>query len=100
MTPSGTGVDAGAQADAGAAGSTNAPSPAPARPAAIRWPKFTVKGIIAGGAGTGSVILDKALIDVGQSTADGIRVIRLVDDGVMLEFKGQEQMFRVGTGSP
>ncbi len=82
------------------AAATNAPPPAPVRPAPVRWPKFTIKGVIAGPAGSGSVILDSALVDVGQSTLDGLRVVRLVEDGVLIEYKGEEQLFRVGSGMP
>ena len=81
--------------------STNAlPATSTKPPAAVRWPAFTVKGIIAGRAGSGSVIINKTLADVGQTTAEGLRVMRIVEDGVVLEFKGQERMFRVGTGNP
>jgi hypothetical protein len=75
-------------------------APQVAKPAAIRWPNFVVRGVIAGKAGTGSVILDKALIDVGQSTASGLRVVGLAPDGVVLEFQGQQRTFSVGSGVP
>ncbi len=78
---------------------SNAAPPA-AKPAVIRWPAFVVRGVIAGKAGAGSVILDKALIDVGQSTPSGLRVVGLAPDGVVLEFQGQQRTFSVGSGSP
>lgn len=83
-----------------ATAASNAPPVAPAKPAVVRWPAFTVKGIIAGRTGTGSVIVNKSLVDIGQTTAEGLRVVRLAEDGVVLEYKGQERLFRVGTGSP
>lgn len=78
---------------------SNAAPPA-AKPDVVQWPNFVVRGIIAGKAGAGSVILDKALVDVGQSTPSGLRVVGLTTDGVVLEFQGQQRTFRVGTGMP
>lgn len=75
-------------------------APLVAKPAAIRWPNFVVRGVIAGKAGAGSVIMDKALIDVGQSTPSGLRVVSLAPDGVVLEFQGQQRTFSVGSGVP
>lgn len=70
----------------------------PAMPAA--WPRFQVKGVVLGRAGLGSVILDRGIVEVGQTTIDGVRVVRIEGEVAVMEFQGEERSFRVGSTSP
>jgi len=46
------------------------------------------------------VIFDRGLCEVGQTTVDGVRVVRVQGETALLEFQGEERVFRVGASSP
>ncbi|MCX7819440.1 MAG: hypothetical protein N2652_09590 [Kiritimatiellae bacterium] len=92
-----TAASATAEGEATTAAVEKAEAMVPPPPA---WPKFQVKGVVVGRAGAGSVILDRGIVEVGQTTLDGVRVVRVEGEIAVMEFQGEERRFRIGTGSP
>jgi len=83
------------------AGTESAGPPSTAAPAVpVAWPSFQVKGVVLGRAGSGSVILDRGIVEVGQTTLEGVRVVRIEGEVAVMEFRGEERRFRVGSSSP
>lgn len=64
------------------------------------WPRFHVKGVVMGRAGSGSVILDRGIVEVGQTMLDGVRVVGVEGEVAVMEFQGEQRRFRVGSSSP
>ena len=73
-----------------------------AGPAAVRdvtWPRFEVKGIGAPSDGSpGMVMIGKEILDVGQVSRQGIRVVEARGRDVVLEYQGQQRVFAAGEG--
>jgi hypothetical protein len=70
--------------------------PPPPREVKVRWPRFTVKGIMVGGREKGRVFIDTVEIEEGQSTSDGVRVVKVQGDTAVLEYRSEQRSFRVG----
>ncbi len=60
----------------------------------IIWPDAKLKGIVGSGS-EGAVMINKSIIGVGDDF-DGVKVTRIVQDGVWLEYKGETRFLKVG----
>lgn len=84
------------------------PSPSPAPPpeppprsqeARVRWPRFTVKGVIAPAGGMrGTVILNDETLQEGDFSEKGIRIVAVRGQEAFLEYEGQQRSFFAGQG--
>ncbi len=75
-------------------------APAETPPPPPVWPRFHVKGVVMRRAGSGSVILDRGIVEVGQTMLDGVRVVGVEGEVAVMEFQGEQRRFRVGSSSP
>ncbi|MBP7275946.1 MAG: hypothetical protein KBA51_07065 [Kiritimatiellae bacterium] len=70
-----------------------------ARVHTVTWPRFEIKGM--GGASNGSsgiVMIGKEWVEVGSVSRQGIRVVEIRDQSVVLEFEGEQRVCAVGEG--
>jgi hypothetical protein len=62
----------------------------------VVWPAVRLSGVMARGSkGDKTALLNDAVLGVGESV-DGITVVEVRDNGVLLEFKGAQQFFPLG----
>lgn len=77
------------------------PPEPPSRPpeARVRWPRFTVKGVIAPAGGMrGTVILNDETLQEGEFSEKGIRIVAVRGQEAFLEYEGQQRSFFAGQG--
>jgi hypothetical protein len=80
------------------------PAPPPSSPprpadARVRWPRFTVKGVIAPSGGMrGTVILNDETLQEGDYSEKGIRVVAVRGQEAFLEYEGHQRSYFAGQG--
>jgi hypothetical protein len=68
--------------------------------AGIQWPILRVQGVVCGSApDSGTVILDRGTYDVGQTTADGVKILRVEEEAVWFEYQGNQRRVRLGAST-
>ena len=75
---------------------TSQPEPVKKKPSAP-WPSVSLSGLLGKGS-NGSAILNNRIIGVGE-TIDGIKVVSIGRQGVVLEYKGETQLLQVGNST-
>ncbi len=66
----------------------------------IQWPVLRVQGIVCGSSPhSGTVILDRGTYDVGQTTADGVKILRVEEEAVWFEYQGNQRRVRLGAST-
>jgi len=71
-----------------------APVPAPVEEA-VNWPALTLTAVIAGKGDSGSAIINKQVVGVGE-TIEGVKIIAIRGKTVEVELKGKTQTLRIG----
>jgi hypothetical protein len=79
--------------------STPTPRPRPAPIPAEPWPKFTLKGRVAFGSSYALMLGSGQILEVGDSTANGIQLVSATQDRVRLVYKGQTRDYRLQAGT-
>lgn len=74
-----------------ATSATQAPSSPPQIP--IIWPSFSLQAAMGSGT-SGSVMINGEIVQVGSSYAD-ITIIKITPKGVIMEYEGEQRVFRV-----
>lgn len=60
------------------------------------WPRLTLNGVMAQtGPGQGSAIINGTVVEIGEKI-EGVRLLEVQRNGVLLEFRGNTQFVRVG----
>ena len=70
----------------------------PPPPPPVPWPSLSLSGVVGGGH-DGAAIINDEVVSVGDSIL-GVKVVSIVTDGVMLEFRGGKTKLRVGKSIP
>jgi len=71
----------------------------PARTAVVRWPALKLTGILRGsGPAESTALINGKMISAGQ-TIDGVTIVEIQADGVLLKYGAENRFLRVGTTS-
>lgn len=76
--------------------STSEPEPAKEKPS-VAWPSVSLSGLVGKGS-NGSAILNNRIIGVGE-TIEGVKVVSIGRQGVILEYEGETQFLKVGNST-